>query len=625
MKTTDFGRRQCFISHCSEDREVMGALHRLMSACFDTDSLEFFNTSEEEHSTYAGQGLSQALRSALTESEIMIAVITDSYLRSPICIAELSAFWYMDKPVIPLVYSSQGAGFLEELMGQNVIYIDLVGTLSADQAQRRAKKMIRTLSNAGFPPRDEETAMGAFESFFLTIDQANSSRPFIGSGDAYRRINRYCDEFGISLFQNTSLSSAEMSAKLEKAETIYILSTTGNSLISSLSSEFLPAALSRGQNVIVLVPNRYSSYVLDVAEIESPDNAEAHKLRFAREFDGVMYNLKDSLARAKKINPASTGEVYVGCTHTALRQTITLAVTGEEIWGWLSLTMPPKRTVDGTPSLEFSGKIGSLSIANLAYEHLLSIRNMAERRNHFVCLSQHPDFQAFFLENDAAEDYWRNLYDQAKLNTASADGEAELIEVAAQHPLRANGAPGAEFKKRLDLAAELYRRLKDESEDEDKEVRIYVPGSVHVYKGKADPCSLSDSGVKYLLGKGIPEEDLIGEDANRKYKGDLGVYNTADECFVASRLFLDGDYGRLHCVCSPNQLYRKKLFYIAFGVIPYYHTVSVDKPAHDDVYELFHSIPAVLYEDHTWQGADSVFGNRTRQERDPRYALNTDK
>ena len=56
---------------------------------------------------------------------------------------------------------------------------------------------------------------------------------------------------------------------------------------------------------------------------------------------------------------------------------------------------------------------------------------------------------------------------------------------------------------------------------------------------------------------------------NRRYKGEQGVYNTADECFVASRIFFDGDYRRLHCVCSPNQIQRKKLFYIAFGVIPY--------------------------------------------------------
>ena len=36
------------------------------------------------------------------EPEVLIAVITDSYLRSTICISEISAFWYTGKPIIPL-------------------------------------------------------------------------------------------------------------------------------------------------------------------------------------------------------------------------------------------------------------------------------------------------------------------------------------------------------------------------------------------------------------------------------------------------------------------------------------------------------------------------------------------
>ena len=54
-------------------------------------------------------------------------------------------------------------------------------------------------------------------------------------------------------------------------------------------------------------------------------------------------------------------------------------------------------------------------------------------------------------------------------------------------------------------------------------------------------------------------------------------------------------------------------------IIPYFYTVSTEELAHDDIYEIFESIPKILLYDHDWQGKDSMDGNRTRRERDPRY------
>lgn len=61
--------------------------------------------------------------------------------------------------------------------------------------------------------------------------------------------------------------------------------------------------------------------------------------------------------------------------------------------------------------------------------------------------------------------------------------------------------------------------------------------------------------------KGIPEENIFGEDMNYKYKGNLGVYNSADECYVASEIYKNGRYADLYSICSPNQMLRKQLFY----------------------------------------------------------------
>lgn len=73
---------------------------------------------------------------------------------------------------------------------------------------------------------------------------------------------------------------------------------------------------------------------------------------------------------------------------------------------------------------------------------------------------------------------WQDKLANAKERThARSDRRGALIEVAAQHPLRDGLYPNAEFAARLDSAIALYRQV---SEEEPGDVRIYVPGSVHM-------------------------------------------------------------------------------------------------------------------------------------------------
>lgn len=187
------------------------------------------------------------------------------------------------------------------------------------------------------------------------------------------------------------------------------------------------------------------------------------------------------------------------------------------------------------------------------------------------------------------ESYWKQLYEQAKENTLKADGFFDLIEVAAQHPLKDGMLPNEEFEARLMYAFDLAKRL----EDEGQQVHFYIPGSKHRFNSKEDLISLSLAGKQYLLQHGIEKENIFSDETNAFYAVD-GVYNSKDECYVASRIFHNGNYRRLHCVCSPNQIMRKKLFYIQFGVIPYYHTVNTDNMFHDDIWEFFHGVPNAL-------------------------------
>ena len=145
-----------------------------------------------------------------------------------------------------------------------------------------------------------------------------------------------------------------------------------------------------------------------------------------------------------------------------------------------------------------------------------------------------------------------------------------LIEVAAQHPLKEGKSPGEEYAKRLDIACELV----------DKDTYIYLPGSLHV----PDEIPLCEAGKEYLLQKGIPEDKIITTNDE--------VYNSTDECKVASRILIENEFAEL--ICSPAQLMRKALSYISFEVYPSFRVASCDELFHSYVEEATRNIPILL-------------------------------
>lgn len=213
---------------------------------------------------------------------------------------------------------------------------------------------------------------------------------------------------------------------------------------------------------------------------------------------------------------------------------------------------------------------------------------------------------------------WQNKYRCALDNTKDkASRPGVLIEVAAQHPLVDGELPGDEFRARLDKAFEIYQKLSKGVEDEwgDRSfdpIKIYVPGSLH----KGDKISLSATGCAYLLGKGVRPIDLLGEKQNERFKPE-GVYNSSDECFVATKLLERLKYGKFISVCSPAQLMRKALSYIEFGYVPEMISVPVEDMFHSYVEETFVNIPRLL-EDGKGLQDNSVEGERLRNERKPK-------
>lgn len=208
---------------------------------------------------------------------------------------------------------------------------------------------------------------------------------------------------------------------------------------------------------------------------------------------------------------------------------------------------------------------------------------------------------------------WQELYKKAQENMHLKKGnKGVLIEVAAQHPLINGEKPNEEFEKRLLLAMQIFKTEKSKG----KKVYLYVPGSLHMDNGVVDSISLSEAGKRFLMQHNVLEENIFADEMNYKYKGENGVYNSTDECYVASRIFEDMNFAELHSVCSSGQMMRKVLSYIRFGCVPYMHTVSCDEMYHNYIDEIFKYIPILLEDENALQGKSNE-AERLRKLRKP--------
>lgn len=216
------------------------------------------------------------------------------------------------------------------------------------------------------------------------------------------------------------------------------------------------------------------------------------------------------------------------------------------------------------------------------------------------------------LNKEEAKAYWLDKQAQArKTMAARKDCTAVLIECASK-VLKDGLHPDDEFCARLDRTIELYHQLSRENEV----VNIYVPGSLHKEAGVTDQCTLSTAGRRYLVERGIPDEVIFGDAENELYKGDEGVLNSADECFIASRIFHEGQYRELHGVCSPIQVTRKWFYYLEFGLVPLIHSVPfAQSDVMDIVTEQLRGTENVIYNDHNAQSHDSEVWINSRKER----------
>jgi hypothetical protein len=233
-------------------------------------------------------------------------------------------------------------------------------------------------------------------------------------------------------------------------------------------------------------------------------------------------------------------------------------------------------------------------------------------------MTQFPSSQ--YVENHTREEWEQRKEAAYKLMEERRNIPTVLIEVSSQHQLRQGLYPGEEYAARLDVGIELYHKAKKQG----LKPTIEVLGSRHREGDIEDKRTLSIAGKEYLVERGIPAEDIHGDDLIERYKGPdhawPGAYNSADEAYIASRYFIEENFGHLWTVIAPAQLHRKMLHYIWLGTMPLAYSAPLDHGYHDFVREAFDFIPFTIHEDPGHQEPGSRAAKSSRERRMPKQS-----
>lgn len=420
--------------------------------------------------------------------------------------------------------------------------------------------------------------------------------------------------------------------RLVGAKDLYLLFTTGRGFIVN-NQNLLADHISRGGNIKIITGLPGSDFLSDVSFAES--KRYGNRLDIHREFDLVVDTLFHIYQKAKSQlreydTEEALGTIQIAGCETLFRSSIVICDYGEREWGWLTITLPPEKAADMiSMELEYpcsNYKNDDDNLLKACKNHVQAIWELAEIRHQVMTLtSERPNTEAMQITKAPGlknRDYWQKKYEESRSNQKkNRKNDKTLIEVAAQHPLVRGEYPGVEFEARLNEALRIYRQLKERG----TEAEIFVPGSIHLDpEGDPELFSLSEAGINWLKNVGVDPSALHGEDLIEKYQGRrnwYGVYNTGDECDIASLYYFEGGFGTLISVCSPNQLMRKSLFYMDHGILAQIVTVPVENMYHNLIDELFDAVPYVLSEDPNIQGKDSKEAVRTRKERMENFKL----
>lgn len=121
MKIQDsrYKKKSIFISHQSKDLDIVESLIKYLKNGMDVSRQNIFCTSKNlgTRTVEPGEKLYDKLQDELSNNtKIFIAVISDNYMQSKICLMELGAAWGLGCDVIPMIVSKND-GIFNELKG----------------------------------------------------------------------------------------------------------------------------------------------------------------------------------------------------------------------------------------------------------------------------------------------------------------------------------------------------------------------------------------------------------------------------------------------------------------------------------------------------------------------------
>ncbi len=93
-----------FISHSSKDKAIVDNFtQKILRLGLEVAKEEIFCSSIEGMGIRSGDDFRDRLKNAITNSEIVIILISQSYKESEICLNEMGAAWVLNKKVIPII------------------------------------------------------------------------------------------------------------------------------------------------------------------------------------------------------------------------------------------------------------------------------------------------------------------------------------------------------------------------------------------------------------------------------------------------------------------------------------------------------------------------------------------
>lgn len=617
-------RESIFLSHAGADNQKASGKRGAGPVEMFEKILEvkykdrIFCSSVSQKGIKAGEYLHEQINKNIKKCSLFLAIITDNYVRSPHCLYELCAARFSGKAVVAIYSNEQVQQNLKHIADQEWRSIDLKGNINV--SHQNVVDLWSALDLSYDKDKRKNIILESkLQKFLSKIASTKATeRPYVGMSESvYKNLLRYCEQESIVKFGDGAVyTQKEMIERCRKAKKIYLISTTGAGLLKTLKEDALKKALWNKAEIKIIIPDRNSLFCKDVAEAECCRDGynviieNQNKRRIESEFEATIQYLNETYCLAQKRHK-NIGKIIVYSSRTLLRQTLFLTISQENSsWGWINMTMPPLRTAE-TPSIAISDTNAQKGLDKFIINHCECLIKMARKRNAYRIIDGKTI--ASPLETTRKKEllkYWEKKTDAAKkLMQERNKYDKILIEIAAQHPLINGEFPNNEFQKRLDTAIQLSMELGREK------VWFYCPGSRHKYNGIEDKISLSRAGKNYLIEHEIERSHIYSDETNVKYKGELGVYNSADESYVASRIFNEDNFGRIICVCSPYQTLRKSFYYLEFGLIPECYGVPCNDMYHNPVSEYFGSLSHTVIEDHNWQCEESEAAQKSRIER----------